>query len=376
MGYAAYNFNNGSNTASYRGPIETGSIPIAISTTNNNFNLVPNPYPSPIDWDNVTKTNVNDAMWVRTANNIFSTYVGGIPANAPFGGWTGEVATGQAFWTQSNAGGNTLTLNESDKTSNSFQFLRVTTPENLVRIQLKSATQQDEMVVHFADNATDNMDSKFDAVKRRNGNYISALGQNNYLNISSYLNSPSVDFAINSIAMLADGQDSKVVKLKVIDVTPGNYSLTFSELSSMSLGYKIYLKDDFLNQEYLVTDGFIYEFSVTSNPLSYGDLRFSLRFLSEQIITALGDELNKETVAYPNPVNDILHIKLSSTAEADLKSIVLLDVLGNSVISSEKNQQLLQPGVRSIDMTGFASGIYILNVSSGNDVKSIKVIKR
>ena len=376
IGYAAYNFNDGSNTASYRGPIETGSIPIAISTTNNNFNLVPNPYPSPIDWDNVTKTNVNNAMWVRTANNIFSSYVLGIPVNAPFGGWTGEVATGQAFWTQSNAGGNTLTLNESDKTSNSFQFLRVTTPENLVRIQLKSATQQDEMVVHFVDNATDNIDSKFDAVKRRNGNYVSALGQNNYLNISSYLNSPSVDFAINSMAMLADGQDSKVVKLKVIDVTPGNYSLTFSELSSMSLGYKIYLKDDFLNQEHLVTDGFVYEFSVTSNPLSYGDLRFSLRFLSEQIITALGDELNKETVAYPNPVNDILHIKLSSTAEADLQSIVLLDVLGNSIISSEKNQQLLQPGVRSIDMTGFASGIYILNVSSGNDVKSIKVIKR
>ncbi len=155
VGYAAYDFNNGAVTASYRGPIEKGSIPITISSVNGSFNLIPNPYPSPIDWDNVTKTNVNNAMYLRVANNVFSSYVGGIATNPPFVGWTGEVATGQAFFTTANGGGTTLTLNESDKTNNSFYFLRTEPPDNYFRIQLISDKgQKDEMVIHFVDGAT------------------------------------------------------------------------------------------------------------------------------------------------------------------------------------------------------------------------------
>ncbi len=89
IGYSAYNFNNGNVTISYRGNIERGDVPITISGANGNFNLVPNPYPSQIDWDNVVRTNVTNAMYIRVDNNIFSSYVGGVATNPPFGGWTG-----------------------------------------------------------------------------------------------------------------------------------------------------------------------------------------------------------------------------------------------------------------------------------------------
>lgn len=376
IGYAAYDFNDGAVTASYRGPIETGTIPITISNTNNNFNLVPNPYPSPIDWDLVTKTNVNNAMWIRTGNNVFSSYVSGVPTNAPFGGWTGEVGIGQSFWTQSNGGGTTHNFNEADKTGNSFQFLRTAAVDNIIRIQLTSGSQQDETVIRFVNTATDAIDAPFDAVKRRNGNYVSALGQNNYMNLSSYLTTPSSDFAINSIAELGKAPQSKVIKLKVIDVVAGNYSLNFSELSSLTLGYKVYLEDKFLNQERVVTDGFVYDFSVTANALSYGDSRFSLRFVSEQLVTAVGDEMDQDVVAYPNPVADKLYFKLSDKVQDNLKSIVLVDVRGNVVVSSEKDQSLMNPGTRTIDMTNYSSGFYILNVLSGDIIKPVKIIKK
>ncbi len=375
-GYAAYNYNNGAGTASYSGPIGKGSIPISISNTSSNFSLVPNPYPSPIDWDNVDKTKVNNAMWIRTANNIFSSYAGGIPQNAPFGGWTGEIATGQSFWVQSNGVAGTFTLNETDKTSNAYQFLRVSTPENYVRIQLKSATQQDEAVLHFADNATDNLDSDFDAVKKRNGNYVSSLGQNNYLNISTYLASPSADFAINTIAKLAKDDLSKVVKLKLIDVTAGNHTLKFTDLGTMSLGYTIYLEDKFLNQAHMVSEGYEYSFAVTSNPLSSGDSRFSLRFDNPQTITAVEDELMTGTKIYPNPVSDKLFVKLSAEDEANLKQMILFDVMGRVMISSDQSRQLLAPGLKTIDMVDFSSGFYVLYISTGDIVKSIRVIKK
>ena len=373
-GYAAYDFNNGAATASYLGPIGKGSIPIAISNVNNNFNLVPNPYPSPIDWDNVTKPGVQNAMWLRTANNVFSAYVLGVATLPPFGGWTGEVGTGQSYWTKSDGSSSTLTLNEADKTSNSYKFVRIASPANFVRIQLNSASQMDEAVIHFIDGATDANDSKFDASKRRNGNYVSALGQNNYMNISSYNTSAASDFAINSIGKIADG-DSKSVYLRVFDVLAGNYTIKFSDLSTMSLGYRITLIDHFLNKETSVTDNLVYSFAVNQTPGSFGDSRFELRFNGVDIVTAV-EYLANETIAYPNPVTSKLNIRLSSEDEAGLRSIVLIDILGNVLVTSDRNQQLLSPGIKTIEMSDYTSGVYLLNVRSGNSVKSIRVIKR
>lgn len=374
-GYAAYDFNDGPVTASYHGAIETGNVPITISTVNNNFNLTPNPYPSPIDWDNVTKTNVNNAMWLRSSSNTYSSYVNGVVAGPlVVSGWTGEVATGQSFWTQSNGGGSTLTFKETDKTSNSSKFLRVTAPDNYVRVQIKSGNQQDDMVIRFVAGAGDNLDSEYDAVKRRNGNYISALGRNSYMNISSYNTAATSDYAINTIGKIADG-DSKLVKMRVFDIAAGSYTLTFTDISTMTLGYRITLIDNFLNRETIINDNSTYDFAVTADPASVGDARFALRFEGITVIT--GVEAGEVDVqAYPNPVVNKLSIKLSQEIETNLNSIVLFDITGRQVVSSERDVQLLSPGLKTIEMNDFTSGVYILSIKSGNFIKSIRVIKR
>jgi Secretion system C-terminal sorting domain len=378
-GYSAYNFNNGPVTASYRGNIEKGNVPITVSGTMNNFNLVPNPYPSPIDWDNVTKTNVNNAMYIRVAsNNVFSSYVGGIVTNAPFIGWTGEVAVGQSFFVSSSGGGTTLTLKEADKTTNAFYFLRTKSPDNYFRIQLVSEIgQQDETVIHFVDDATDEIDSEFDAVKMKNGNYISpTLGKKAFMNIATYLEGADTEYSINSIAKL---NGMRIVKLNIDEVTAGNYSLNFKDLTKMNLEYNIVLVDTYLNKEIDIADNLSYSFEVNSEIKSYGNLRFYLRIngtVAQPPVDREEEVLVNSIKVHPNPVSNELLIQLPAEVENNLRSIELHDIMGNIIVSATKKENLLVPGPKSIDMSSFANGVYVLYVRYGEVVKSTKIIKR
>ena len=376
-GYVAYNYNNSSTTASYRGAIETGSVPISISNVNGNFNLVPNPYPSPIDFDIISKSNINNSLWLRTGNNTFSSYVGGVATLPPFGGWTGEIAIGQSFWTQSNGGGSTLTLNETDKTNNSVRFLRTETPTNYVRLTLTGADQSDETVVRFTDGGSDDLNGKFDAVKRKNGNYVSALGQNNYLNLSVYTVSAAIDYAIKGIALLSATEATRIVPLKVADAKNGNYTLKFTELSTFDLGYKIFLKDKFLSKEVEIAENEEYEFSITSNASTTGSARFELVFRKD-IVMALEPTLSQEVLVYPNPVSSDgrLTIVIPEQLDAPILSIFLYDMKGSVIYSSENDKKILEPGVKTIEMGQAGTGLYILNITSGNEIKSIRVLKR
>ena len=72
------------------------------------FNLVSNPYPSYLDWDAVTKTNVGNTMWYRTndgSNMVFDTYVagsGGIGTNLGGSSVTKFIPPMQSFWVRVN----------------------------------------------------------------------------------------------------------------------------------------------------------------------------------------------------------------------------------------------------------------------------------
>jgi hypothetical protein len=377
VGYSAYDFNDGAVTATYIGTIGKGSISVPISNTTNNFNLVPNPYPAPIDWDNVTKTNVNNAMYIRVDKaSVFSSYVNGIVTNAPFVGWTGEVAVGQSFFVSSSGSGNSLGFKEGDKTTNGFYFLRKETPDNYFRVTLASAAtdQQDETVIHFVKNATDGMDSEFDAVKLKNGDPLSPKDgkADMHLNISSYLEGAAAEYSINTMDELVG---PKIVKLNVSEVKPGKYSLHFSDLSMLSLGYKIILIDTYLNTETIVSDGDDYEFEVNAEAESAGTTRFSLRINGELVVTGLEPEWNGIKI-YPNPVTDKIQIQLSTEEEKSLRSIELYDVRGITITNSSMDSNLLIPGLKTIDMRSNASGVYVLYIKYGDMVKSTRLIKK
>ena len=76
---------------------------------------------------------------------------------------------------------------------------------------------------------------------------------------------------------------------------------------------------------------------------------------------------NKSFAAYPNPVKDVLNLSYST----DISSVRVINLLGQEVISRKVENTSTQ-----LDMTNLTAGAYIVNVTIGDVVKTIKVIKQ
>jgi len=95
----------------FTGEVNTGDISPALTYTNtgvadnDGWNLVGNPYPSPINWANVTRTNLSQFYY------IYNPQTGSYVAK----NGNQEIASGQAFFVQAIAANPTLTFTESCK---------------------------------------------------------------------------------------------------------------------------------------------------------------------------------------------------------------------------------------------------------------------
>ncbi len=71
--------------------------------------------------------------------------------------------------------------------------------------------------------------------------------------------------------------------------------------------------------------------------------------------------------AYPNPVKDVLNISYT----AEITSVTVFNLLGQQVISKQPNATEVK-----LDLSALADATYIVNVTAGNTVKTIKVVKK
>jgi len=439
LGYAVYNFSEANAVVNYTGTIASGDIDLPISSTANAFNLTANPYPSPVEWETILDDNptaVQGSIWWRTGNHQYNrTYVGSLtlPPGEP---GTGTIAIGQSYWTQSMGGASVLHMHETQKSLVDATFTRKASAGNYVIFAMSSATQKDYAAIRFVSGATDDHDRAWDASKRLNGDYSKSLGRNTYINLSTYTSSPTSDYAINSVAEI--NGCSKTFGVKVADVAVGDYSFSFDDLSTMQLPYSLVLVDHFLGTEKTITQGTTYNFSVTADAGSFGTSRFELRFntvVPTPVISAQGLVLNSSvqsgnqwykdgqaiagatnatydvtssgvysvktttggctttsdnltmtingvsevhglSIIYPNPTQGLVMINLPQELDASLTGINVYDSQGRTMISSDNDASLLNRGAKSIDLTNFKSGVYILNIICGSQVKSIRLIKK
>ncbi len=114
--------------------------------------------------------------------------------------------------------------------------------------------------------------------------------------------------------------------------------------------------------------------SARLNPLS-GETVTDLS-ISEGISTLEGEEATGELKAYPNPVKDRLNLSLKGLVEEmpNENSLVISDALGRNLpwngIWHEKENRL------ELDFSQVNVGLYIINISTLNGIKTIRVIKK
>lgn len=167
-GFAVYG--SSSFTTQYSGLLNTGVVGSAgnltrsLSGANSGWNLVGNPYPSPIDWSSASgwaKTNLNDAIYIEK-NGVWATYIAGVGTNAG----TRYIAPGQGFFVQVKDGFSTGTLAMSNnvRVHDAVPFFK-SSINNLIRLQVSGNGFTDEAVVRFLPEATSEFDGEYDAYK-------------------------------------------------------------------------------------------------------------------------------------------------------------------------------------------------------------------
>ena len=163
------------------GTINNGSYTLDVTrnTSTNAFrgyNLLTNPYPSYLDWDNVSRSSVGTTMWYRVANSagtmVFDTYnapAGTGTNNNGAGAVTKHIAPMQSFWVNVPQGQTTGTVSfgnsQRSHYSTGVQGLRSTAQDfpAFLRLNLLDGSFVDQTILYMkpdANNTFDEYDSE------------------------------------------------------------------------------------------------------------------------------------------------------------------------------------------------------------------------
>lgn len=249
-------------TIDVKGPANTGTINIPLSYTNSGsplddgWNMAGNPYPSTLDWDspNITKTNINNAIYIWNPDQQqFASYVGG----TGFGtnGGSQYIASSQAFWVQANATGAAIQVTETAKSAVDANFLKQVNPGNPLVFTIQNNVSTDEMIINFENNATNGFDANYDAAKMYSAS-------SNVPSISSIIS--NVEYAINQLP----AQEISI-PVKVTTGSSGLHTLNVSGVNAFNNYACVTLEDLFTGQIYDLTNTssiMFYLSDTTQNP--------------------------------------------------------------------------------------------------------------
>jgi len=317
--------------------------PASGDPTVDGWNLVGNPYPAPLNWDDLWtngSTNVSQVMSITdNGSGVTATYDALL--NVGLNGGTPEIAMGQAFWVQTTAASPSLVAQEAYKSTTTPAFLRVASPENVTKISVTDGKVTDETAIVLypgTELAFDNLDGrKF---------------KNETFNFSSM----SADGQKLSFNYIPPSNDPYAILLDLSDADAGHYKMEFNNISN-DLGNNVLLVDHYLNREIDLSKVSSYEFDVSNEGNSYGSSRFSLLINSGRKDQTISEA---DILVYPNPVNNVLSLKIFDPLDAN-SSLQLIDNQGKVLLYYNIKSDLTE-----VDVNDLPTGIYFLRVINGN----------
>jgi hypothetical protein len=337
-----------SHTYTFEGPMNAGTFNALVSHAGQGYNLVPNPYPSAIDWNAAsgwTKTNVDNAIyiWPSGAAN-YATYVGGVANN----GGSRYIPSGQAFFIKTNNNTPVLAMNDAVRVHSEKEFYKNDDwIPDLLRITANGNDATDEAVVRFTADATEIADSDFDSWKifgSEGSPQLYTLTQGNE------------KLAINSLPYL---EQAYVVPMNFEMKAEKPVTLTFSNIESFDGSISIFLKDELTNQTINLRNLPVYEFS--HNPENVAS-RFKLVFGGAIGINEPTADAGKMWIA-----GNMLYINTPKFA-GQSGLVQIYNVSGQRLMN--KTVVLRELSTLELNLKGFV----IVKLTAGNEVMTVKGI--
>lgn len=336
QGYALWNDLAG--TASFVGTLNTGNVGAINNVTRNGqgWNLVGNPYPSPIDWDAAsgwTKTNVDNATYRHVNNATWASYVGGVGVN----GGSRYIPSCQGFFVGVNSGFTVGTLNMTNavRTHSTSTFYKDEVSD-IVRLEVSGNGFKDETVIRFLDAATSEYDGQWDAHKL----------------FGDVTEAPAIYSSENGMMSINSLPETNTVPVSVKAGVPGEFTITATETSEFGD----------VNLEDLLT-GSITDLKNNSYTFNY-DMSLDNRFIVHFTPLAVGE----------NPA-DLINIYSS---QKDVYVSVPANTKGDIVVYNLMGQEVVRTMINGVSnkISLNKSAYYVVKVVSNEAVVTKKVFVR
>lgn len=356
QGYSAWTSDAllGTTTVNFSGLLNNGDFSVSLSyqssTANIGWNLIGNPYPSALQWNNVwSKSNVGE--WACIHNNGNDECY-----NAATGiGWpnAGSMANGiipptQGFWVKAVLNPASVTIPQSERLHSNQSFYKgsSSTIENSIRLRVDGNDDFDAILVQFIDGATDGFDTKFDLDKRwgyeESPNIYTMTGDNEL-------------FSVNALPII----DSKrILPVGFETGISGNFTIEATEFEGFYGDYEVVLEDILTGVFTTLNENVTYSYSAGADDEAH---RFNLHFLK----SSAGIETMTTEVIRIYANDNRVYIQ---SPEDIIEEVVIVDLMGREILRDRgDNQHMLSLPVYH------NSGYYIVQVRTAKNISTQKV---
>ena len=319
------------------------------------FNMVSNPYPSYLDWDAITKTNIEPTIWFQTKDgsnakvfDIYSTTSGITISNS---GTTVNqyIAPMQGYWTRVSTGTGSLAMTNSMRSHQSASSglkTQATDFPIFVRLNLKSGQRNDQAVIFFDKNAANTKDA-FDSEKMS----VSGASQ-----LYSVIENTKV--AINGLNYTSGTAYS--VPLTAVFNSDNEFSIEGTEVHVVS--GMVYLEDKLMQTMSNLSNNASYTFMAAAGVV---EDRFVLHFQPSNALSI--DELTKDKITITADMSGNVSVVLNNLLSTE-GVITVIDFAGRVLSTSVITQTSTKLKVTE------AAGIYFVRVSNQNNIKTERII--
>ncbi len=320
-------------------------------TWGDGWQLLSNPYPSHIDWNLVTKTNIDPTItYYNRALGTNATYLKGtfpFPDVSSNGG-TQYIPPMQAYWVQTLTGGGSVTVPNSSRVVNplgtppTFYRNGVSNTKTL-KLSVTNTKCSDEAIVRFGKGATEKYDVTYDAYKFSNDNACPNI----------YFVVDTAQLVINSLPeIVAD----KAIPMSFESVVAGENTITIKDLDNFGDMKEIVLLDKQTNQSQNLLQNDTYKFTA-----SKGDAtdRFVLNFVPAEEVLALNDRDDLSKYVNINSYQNKVIVDFSKRI-GDNADIIIANTLGQEVYNSENTN--IRSGRVELNVGKVPSAVYVVKV--------------
>ncbi|RZK62527.1 MAG: T9SS type A sorting domain-containing protein [Hymenobacter sp.] len=319
------------------------------------WQLLGNPYPSPLNWDAVSTTGLDAAVYVyRSTGPYAGTYASYVPGGASTNGGTAQLAAMQGFFVRTTSASTPGTINFANAarltTYASPIFQRTASTDPLVRLTLAAATgPADEAVVYFTSGASAGFDATADAYK------LTASGTPV---LASDLGAAGL-LSINALPAL--GTAPVAVPLRIEAPLAGSYILKASELLNLPTGTSAYLRDAQTGTVFDLSQPAGYAVNLAAGAASAG--RFALLLGGNQPLASAAAALGQQVTVFPNPAHaGNISLSLPTTLGQQAIEVALLNALGQAV--AHHTLPASPDAVRTLALPALAPGIYTVRLQT------------